>query len=182
MNNPHTDLSVLGVFSLLSLLAIGGGTAVLPEMKELTINAHHWLTDSQFRDIYSLGQVAPGPNMLMVIVIGYHVAGTPGALLAFGGFFLPASVLALGSSRLWNHFDGSPWRLALQLALAPIVVGLMAAGTVAVAKTAITGTETTLIAIAVFVLVYFGPKIIGAKINPAFYIFAGGLLGYLTLN
>ena len=177
MNNSSTDLSLLGVFSLLSILAIGGGTAVLPEMKELTINAHHWLTESQFRDIYSLGQVAPGPNMLMVIVIGYHVAGTPGALIAFTGFFLPDSTLALGCWRLWNHFDGSPWRLALQNALAPIVVGLMAAGTIAVARTAITGTETTLIAIAVFGLVYFGPKI-----NPALIILAGGAVGYLTLS
>jgi len=177
MNNTQTDLSLLGVFSLLSILAIGGGTAVLPEMKALTINAHHWLTESQFRDIYSLGQVAPGPNMLMVIVIGYHVAGTPGALIAFTGFFLPASALALGCSRLWNHFDGSPWRLALQNALAPIVVGLMASGTIAVARTAITGTETTLIAIAVFAMVYFGPKI-----NPALIILAGGAVGYLTLT
>lgn len=177
MNQQHPDLSLLGVFSLLSILAVGGGTAVLPEMKALTVEAHHWLTDSQFRDIYSLGQVAPGPNMLMVIVIGYHVAGTGGALIAFTGFFLPASVLALGCSRLWNHFEGSPWRLALQNALAPIVVGLMAAGMIAIARTAITGIETTLIAAAVFALVYFGPKI-----NPALLILAGGAVGYFTLQ
>ncbi|MET3352318.1 chromate transporter [Xanthobacter autotrophicus] len=177
MSQSNSDLSLLGVFSLLSLLAIGGGTAVLPEMKQLTVEAHHWITDGQFRDIYALGQVAPGPNMLMVIVIGYHVAGTPGALIAFAGFFLPASTLALGASRLWNHFEGSPWRLALQNALAPIVVGLMAAGMIAIARTAITGTETTLLAIAVFALLYFGPKI-----NPALLILAGGAVGYLTLS
>lgn len=177
MSQSNADLSLLGVFSLLSLLAIGGGTAVLPEMKSLTVDAHQWITDGQFRDIYALGQVAPGPNMLMVIVIGYHVAGTPGALIAFTGFFLPASTLALGASRLWNHFEGSPWRLALQNALAPIVVGLMAAGMIAIARTAITGTETTLLAIAVFALLYFGPKI-----NPALLILAGGAVGYLTLS
>lgn len=175
-NTVQSDISLLGVFSLLSILAVGGGTAVLPEMKALTIDAHHWLTDNQFRDIYSLGQVAPGPNMLMVIVIGYHVAGTPGALIAFTGFFLPASTLALGCSRLWNHFEGSPWRMALQNALAPIVVGLMTSGMIAIARTAITGLETTLIAVAVFAAVYFGPKI-----NPALLILAGGVIGYLTL-
>lgn len=180
--NENTDLHLLGVFCLLSILAVGGGTAVLPEMKELTVTAHHWLTDSQFRDIYSLGQVAPGPNMLMVIVIGYHVAGTPGALIAFCGFFFPASALALGASRLWNHFDGSRWRLALQNALAPIVVGLMAAGMISIARTAITGFETTLIAIVVFALLFFGPKISPMlKFNPALVILVGGLVGYLTL-
>ncbi|MGR7997148.1 MULTISPECIES: chromate transporter [unclassified Xanthobacter] len=172
-----TDLSILGVFSLLSVLAIGGGTAVLPEMKMLTVEVHHWLTDSQFRDVYSLGQVAPGPNMLMVIVIGYHVAGFTGALLAFGGFFLPASVIAIGASRLWNRFEGSVWREALQRALAPIVVGLMGAGLIAIARTAIVGVETSLIAAAVFGLVYFGPRI-----NPALLILAGGAVGFFTLS
>jgi len=177
VNDHNPDLTLLGVFSLLSILAVGGGTAVLPEMKALTVNVHQWITDGQFRDIYSLGQVAPGPNMLMVIVIGYHVAGTPGALIAFCGFFFPASALALGSSRLWNHFEGSPWRLALQKALAPIVVGLMAAGMIAIARTAITGLETTLIAAAVFAIIYFGPKI-----NPALLILMGGVVGYFTLS
>ena len=95
-----TDIDILGVFSLLSILAVGGGTAVLPEMKAMTVEVHGWLTDSQFRDVYSLGQLAPGPNMLMVIVIGYHVAGTLGAVLAFTGFFLPASALTSGAIRI----------------------------------------------------------------------------------
>ena len=67
-------LQVLGVFALLSILAVGGGTAVLPEMKALTVNRFHWLTPEQFGQIYSLGQLAPGPNMLMVSV---RVTGTP---------------------------------------------------------------------------------------------------------
>src|SRR5215470_12033262 len=77
MNWQLTKLGL--VFMMLSVLAVGGGTAVLPEMQHATV---HWfnLTDKQFRDIYSLGQVAPGPNMLMVLVIGYRLAGTLGAI------------------------------------------------------------------------------------------------------
>ncbi|MGZ6227910.1 MAG: chromate transporter, partial [Candidatus Binataceae bacterium] len=56
------------VFMLLAILAVGGGTAVLPEMQHMTVDQFHWVTKSQFRDIYSLGQVAPGPNMLMVLL------------------------------------------------------------------------------------------------------------------
>ncbi len=37
------------VFSLLSVLAVGGGTAVLPEMQHLTVDSYHWLTDAQGR-------------------------------------------------------------------------------------------------------------------------------------
>jgi len=47
------------VFVLLSILAVGGGTAVLPEMQRMTVHDFHWITDKQFRAIYGLGQVAP---------------------------------------------------------------------------------------------------------------------------
>ncbi|WP_334174199.1 chromate transporter [Pseudoxanthobacter sp.] len=171
-----TNWSILGVFSLLSVLAIGGGTAVLPEMKTLTIDAHHWLTSDQFRNIYSLGQLAPGPNMLMVIVIGYHVAGYPGAALAFIGFFGPAGLIALGTNRVWDRFEGSPWRTAVQRAMAPIVVGLMAAGTIAVGRTAIGDTLTVLFAVAVFVVMMV------RKVNPALLILAGGIAGVVLLR
>ena len=59
MSNDHA--SVLGVFSALSLMAVGGGAAVLPEMKHLVIDGQHWLSPDQFRDIYALGQLAPAP-------------------------------------------------------------------------------------------------------------------------
>jgi chromate transporter len=56
MSSPgHSNLDLLGVFSLLSVLAVGGGTAVLPEMKTLTVDSYHWLSDDQFRDMYILG-------------------------------------------------------------------------------------------------------------------------------
>ncbi|MDF2620677.1 MAG: Chromate transporter [Xanthobacteraceae bacterium] len=173
----NENLSVLGVFALLSILAVGGGAAVLPETKALVVESHHWLTDDGFRDIYGLGQVVPGPNMLMVIVIGYHVTGYVGALLAFLGFFVPAGVISWGASRVWDHFEGSPWRRSLQQGMAPLVVGLMAAGTISIARTAIDGTLTILIAVAVFAGVYFVKKV-----NPAILVLGGGLVGLALLS
>jgi chromate transporter len=167
-----TLLRILGVFSLLSILAIGGGTAVLPEMKHLTIDSYHWLDDDQFRDIYGLGQLAPGPNMLMVVVIGYHVAGSLGAVLAFVGFFLPAALISLSASRIWNRFAASPWRLAVQRALAPIAIGLMIAGIVAVARTAISGPTTAILAACVFAALT-----VFRRLNPAWLVFAAGGIG-----
>ena len=72
-------------------MAVGGGAAVLPEMNHLVIDGQHWLSPDQFREIYALGQLAPGSNMMMVTVIGYHVSGYVRALLAFLGFFVPAA-------------------------------------------------------------------------------------------
>ncbi|MCJ8143454.1 chromate transporter [Ancylobacter sp. A5.8] len=175
--NLQENLTVLGVFSLLSVLAVGGGAAVLPETKALVVDTHHWLTDDQFRDIYGLGQVVPGPNMLMVMVIGYHVSGYFGALLAYLGFFVPAGLISWGASRIWDHFEGSPWRRSLQEGLAPLVVGLMAAGTISIARTAIDGATTVAIAIAVFLGVRFVKKV-----NPAIFVLGGGVVGFLTLS
>jgi len=166
-------LQILGVFSLLSILAVGGGTAVLPEMKALTVNQFHWLTPEQFGQIYSLGQLAPGPNMLMVSVIGYRVAGYPGAAAALVGFFLPAGLLTFGVARVWDRYSDSPLKLACERGLAPVTIGLMLAGTLILAHTVIHSADDVVIAAVVTAI------LLAVKINPVLLILGGGLAGYL---
>lgn len=129
--------SLAWVFALLGILAVGGGTAVLPEMQKMTVDQYHWVTAKQFRDIYSLGQVAPGPNMLMVMVIGYRVAGYLGATVVAFAFFIPDCVLTLFANRMWLRFSDSPWRLSIQRGMAPIAIGLMLAGTYSIGRLSI---------------------------------------------
>ena len=166
-----SNLAVLGVFSLLSVLAVGGGSAVLPEMKALVVESRHWLTEDQFRDLFGIGQMAPGPNMLMVILIGLHVTGAPGAVLAFVGFFLPSSAISLGVSRIWDRFENNPWRASLQRGLAPLVVGLMASGVVAIARIAAAEARTAALAAACGLCV-----LVLRRVNPALFVLAGGLI------
>ena len=68
--HPTRLLHLFLVFSLLSVLALGGGNSVLPEMRHMTVHQLALAHRRSFRSIYSLGQVVPGPNMLMVLVIG----------------------------------------------------------------------------------------------------------------
>ena len=166
---------LISVFAVLSLLAVGGGMAVLPEMKHETVTVNQWVTADQFVDIYSLGQMAPGPNMMMVTVIGYRVAGVAGALAVTLAFFLPSSLLTFGASRLWSRFAGSPWRESLQKGLASVAIGLMASGVVSIAEVA-TRTLPT-IAIATVVLAI----LLRFRVNPAWLILAAGVLGWLVL-
>ena len=65
-----TMLSLLGLFGSLSLMSIGGGNTVLPEMHMRAVNGYHWLTDGQFADIFSISQAAPGPSILIVALVG----------------------------------------------------------------------------------------------------------------
>ena len=67
-----------GVFAYLSLLTVGGGMAAFPEMKTLTVDTYHWVTFPELLHFYSLGQLAPGPNMMMVASIGVTVASPSG--------------------------------------------------------------------------------------------------------
>lgn len=166
-------LSLLSVFGLLSVLAVGGGTAVLPEMKALVVNQQHWLTSDQFGQIYSLGQLSPGPNMLMVAVIGYRVAGYAGAAAALLGFFVPAGLIMFLCGRIWDRFEDSPWKEAVQRGLAPLTIGLMLAGTWVLAKTVILGPSTAVIAGVVTAI------LLARHVNPALLIFGGGIVGYL---
>ena len=161
-------------FALLSILAVGGGTAVLPEMQSLL--AHQFGIDhTQFVHIYSFGQLAPGPNMLMVLVIGYQLAGLIGAGIVLLSFFLPSSILCFYFGRLWNRFGESPWRRAVQNALEPISLGLMASGVYAVGKASIVSPITLVLALITFYL------ILKTKLNPVYLILGSGGLGALVM-
>ncbi len=74
-----TYLQIAGLFGMLSLLSIGGGNVVLPEMHMQAVNHRHWLSNSQFADLFSISQTAPGPSILIVSMVGYgaglHVGG-----------------------------------------------------------------------------------------------------------
>ena len=83
MNSGHgTLLTLAGFFGVLSLFAIGGGNSAVPEMHRFAVDVQHWLTDRQFADSFALAQLTPGPNIIIVTLIGYHVAGVLGALVA----------------------------------------------------------------------------------------------------
>ncbi len=157
------------VFMLLSVLAVGGGTAVLPQMQHTTVDTFHWLTDAQFREIYSIGQVAPGPNMMMVLLIGYRLAGAAGAVIVGLSFFVPDFIIALTANRLWIRFHDSPWRLAVQRGLAPVAIGLMASGTYAIARLSIMNAASLAIAAVAFGILYW------RHVPPALLVIAAGI-------
>ena len=161
-------------FALLSVLAVGGGTAVLPEMQ--IILAHQFGIDhTQFVHIYSIGQLAPGPNMLMVLAIGYQIAGLIGAGIVLLSFFLPSSVLCFYVGRIWNRFGESPWRRSIQNALEPISIGLMSSGVFAVAKASVVSGITLMLALVTLYL------ILRTKINPVLVILGSGGFGALLM-
>lgn len=119
------DLAV--VHAQLSLLAFGGAAAVLPEMQRQVVDVHHWMDAHDFASLYALAQAAPGPNMMVVSLVGWRVAGFWGALVATVSVAAPSSILTLLVSGAWYRFKDAPWRKALQAGLQPVTAGLIMA-------------------------------------------------------
>ena len=163
--------ALIRVFAYLSLLTVGGGMAAFPELKVLTVDVHHWLTFPQLIHLYSVGQMAPGPNMMMIVAVGQWVAGPMGALAVVLAFFGPTALLAFFIGRLWKKLERWPWRASIQRGLAPVAIGLLLAGCFSMARGVIFGVETAAIAVVtLLVLLHY-------RINPALLVLAGAIVG-----
>jgi chromate transporter len=123
MNDPLLRLTLL--FSQLSLLAFGGANTILPEMQRQVVSSNQMMTAHTFASLFALAQAAPGPNMMVVSLIGWNVAGLSGALLSMVCVSGPSSVLTYFVSRFWYRFRDAPWRKAIQKGLLPVTAGLL---------------------------------------------------------
>jgi chromate transporter len=120
-------LALFGHFLLMSLLAVGGALATAPDMHRYIVNERGWLGDAEFTASIALAQAAPGPNLIFVPVLGFAVAGLPGAGAALAGMLIPSTALAIVASR-WGAARRE--RLAVRAfvaGLAPVTIGLLLA-------------------------------------------------------
>jgi chromate transporter len=133
---PDALLPLAGYFALMSLFAIGGANAALPEMYRLVVETREWMTDRQFADAYAIAQVTPGPNVIIVTLIGYHVAGVLGALTATVAMCGPTCVFAYFVGRIWDRFKDAHWRIVIQAGMVPLSLGLIAASALVITQVA----------------------------------------------
>lgn len=129
-------LTLAGFFGVLSLFAIGGGNSAVPEMHRFAVDVQHWLSDRQFADSFALAQLTPGPNLIIVTLIGYHVAGILGALVATLSMCGPPAVFAFYVGGASDRFRGKTWHTVLSRALVPVTIGLTAASAAVIVATA----------------------------------------------
>ena len=169
-------LEIAAYFCVLSIFSVGGLPSVMPEMQRYVVEVKAWMSPAEFMQAFAVGQAAPGPNMLIVSLVGWHLAGLAGALVALFAMCGPAAVLAWWASGLWDRFKDTPWRQAIQRAIAPIVVGMILSGGVVIATPDATP-DWRLWLIA-------GATAAGAvltKVNPLWFLAAGGMLGGFLL-
>jgi len=128
-------------FIELSFLAVGGAISAAPDMHRYLVVENHLLTEAQFSSSITLAQVAPGPNVLFVPLMGWNIGlnsaggiqagwgawgwGLFGAILCMISIMLPSSVMMYKVSQ-WGHKNSQLTSVrAFKSGLAPIVIGLM---------------------------------------------------------
>ena len=167
--NRLAELAV--VFAQFSLLAFGGANAVLPEMQRQVVDVHHWMTARDFAALFALAQAAPGPNMMVVSLIGWRVAGLWGALVTTAAVMAPSSILTLLVSGVWYRFKDAPWRKALQLGLQPVSAGLiMASAALLIRSTTVDWPAAVVTAVAAALFIF-------TKLHPMLILGAAALAG-----
>lgn len=154
-----------------ALLSIGGGSVLIPEFHRQIVDIHNWLGDDEFVRVVTLAQIAPGPNMLVVSLLGLKIAGIPGLLASTLAIVGPPGVLAFLVGRVAERLRNAPWFGAIRRALAPCVVGLTLASGVITAQVADHDWVGILITAAAAMFMFL------LKRNPLWVIAGGALAG-----
>jgi chromate transporter len=132
-------LAIVAVLAPLSVVSIGGASSVYAPLQHQTVDVLGWLTPQEFTELFAIARVTPGPGTMLATLIGFKVAGLPGAAVATLSLFVPSSILCFLVARVWSRYRGRPWHQAFENGLAPIGTGLMFAGVLAMLRLGGTG-------------------------------------------
>jgi chromate transporter len=133
------------------------------------------MDDRQFADMFAIAQAFPGPNVMLVTLVGYHVAGFWGAAVTTLAMCGPTAVLAGVLTRTWDRFKDAPWRETIQVGLAPISVGLVGASAIVLSQVAVRSSAAAIIAVATAAIAYW------TRLNPLWLIALAGGAGLAGL-
>ena len=176
MRDGSGSLLTLAIFfATMSLFAIGGANSAVPEIHRYAVSVQHWLTDPQFSETFALAQLTPGPNVIIVTLIGYHVAGVLGGLVTTVAMCGPTCLFAYFVGRASDRFQGATWHAALSRGMVPVTLGLLASSATVVA----TSSDYSWLAVAITagtaILAFF------VRVHPLWAFAAAAVLGVVGL-
>jgi chromate transporter len=135
-----TTPSLVSVSALLlqvGALTFGGGISMIAFIQEQVVRQLHWLTPQEFIDGLALGQLTPGPVLMVAAYVGYKAAGIAGAVVGAVAAFLPSFVLMLAILPAFDRARQLRWTRAALRGIAPAVIGVLAVSLVRLAPHAV---------------------------------------------
>jgi len=138
-----------------SLVSFGGIYGALPELQRLFVVERGWLSSEQLIQDYIVGQLVPGPNMVVCGLIGLRVAGVPGAAAALSGTYLAPILLVIAVAKAFHRYYGVVWVRRLEIALRPLAFAFIASALVTILREQLSSNiAATLIVVAIALVMY----------------------------
>jgi chromate transporter len=169
--SPDVLWEIAWRFGSLSLLAIGGINALLPEIHRVAVDVEGWMTSAEFADLFALAQLAPGPNAMVISLLGWKVAGIAGAFVATIAACGPSSLLCFFAVRGLERMRNGKMRAVLQRALAPVAIGLVLASGYTLARAADRSLGALLLTVVATAAIAF------TRVNPVWILAAAAAAG-----
>ena len=160
-------------FTALSCVAIGGINAILPVVQRVVVDLEGGMTSADFVELVALAQLAPGPNAMIVALVGWKVAGIAGALVATIAVCGPSSLVCYVAWHWADRLRESKLRMTVQRALAPLAIGLI----IATGYTLARGADHSLGAFALTLLAT--AALAFTRTNPVWILLAGAVVGVM---
>lgn len=107
-------------------VTFGGGLSILAFIQDQVVNQYHWITPQEFLDGLAIGQLTPGPIIMVAAYVGYKVAGVSGAAVAAAAIFLPSFLLMLSIVPVLDSVRRLAWIKAAMKGIGPAVIGTIA--------------------------------------------------------
>ncbi len=159
-------------FLKIGLFTFGGGYAMIPLIEREVITNKKWIAESEFLELLTVAQSAPGPISLNTSVfVGYKMRGYAGALAAISGVVLPSFVIILLVAIFFSDIRYNPVVDAAFRAMRPAVVALIVAPVVGLAK----GMRPWLVAVSAATAL----AVWWLGISPVYLLIAGAAAGLL---
>jgi chromate transporter len=168
-------LKLIVIIAPLSLAAIGGAASIYAPLQHQVVDVQHWLTAREFLDLFAVARVTPGPGSMLATLIGWKVAGLPGAIVATLALYTLPCLLCYGVAHAWNRYRGTKWHTALERGLAPVGTGFVFAAVLALMKLADSGPLAWGVAAGVAGLLTWMPKL-----HPLMLLAGGGAVFLAT--
>lgn len=168
-------LSLFLKLSAFSLFAFGGINALLPVLYELSVNQEHWINGQTFSDYFAIAQAAPGPNLMTVSLIGWHVGGVLGAAIATFAISWPSAIMIYFLQRSISRMQDKQKQQMIQFAASALAVGLILASALQISIQINHSMMAYVLTIGTIVVTFC------TRWHPLYLIAIGALLGILGL-
>lgn len=167
---------VAGFFFKVGALTFGGGYTMLAFVQNQVVSQLHWLTPREFLDGLALGQLTPGPILMVAAYVGYRAGGIAGAAIGAAAIFLPAFLWMLAVLPILGRFKDLLWVKPAMRGISAAVIGIIAVTLLQLAPNAAPDAFAAALGLATVAILLWRP------IGPMPLMLGGALLGVLRMT